>query len=528
MRIGDFTVVEQMGYARGRRDLRARRGDDMVWIRLADPPTLFADAQSPFFQMQRLCFDADVPGCLVQWEAEVLARLDHPGIPAVVASGTLDGAFWFARRWVDGQSLNTVEAPDWQATTEALLAILAYLESMQVVHRDLAPDNILVTPDGPRLIDFELATLEGKGVIGRVGRRRFTPPEIIARRLGASNAPVGNRDLFALGCILQQATLASATPLHRLREALTAPPGQRPATVEEARTLLIDAIAPAQRATPPGDVLTALRGGDVRQALHHAQQTADAAAEAAIATELGEIDIALDALARARSVHGPTAELFVVEASLRLQLASNPGGIAALDAAAARARSPMLTERLASGYLAAGEPRSAMSWAILSGDTLTRMMIGRMIVQLSQHPPVPFAHAIITGCVATGLRAIFTQSLSRVRRWFSAAVDAARLTMPTHQLGPHSIVIATAGMALAAPWARPLVTALQHDAAGLAAVERIIGPLPVSYATLPFLAAHLLGLRELAHQLAHIPGLTQCFPGGRAPDWALEAPAPSR
>ncbi|WP_428939958.1 tetratricopeptide repeat protein [Fontivita pretiosa] len=109
-----------------------------------------------------------------EYEAKLLARLEHPGIARVYHAGIHDdggGAGprpYFAMEFVHGQPLDDYLAQH-QANdpltlrqrVELLLAICQAVEhahSRGIVHRDLKPDNILITPDGrPKIIDFGVA-----------------------------------------------------------------------------------------------------------------------------------------------------------------------------------------------------------------------------------------------------------------------------------------------------------------------------------------------------------------------------------
>ncbi|MFE2297003.1 bifunctional serine/threonine-protein kinase/ABC transporter substrate-binding protein [Streptomyces sp. NPDC059445] len=117
---------------------------------------------------------------------------------------------WLATSYVPGPSLaEAVEAfgPLSLASARVLGARLAEaLEAVHaagLVHRDVKPGNILLVPDGPRLIDFGIArapdatALTSSGVI--VGSPGFLAPEQARARGGEIGAPT---DVFSLGCVL--------------------------------------------------------------------------------------------------------------------------------------------------------------------------------------------------------------------------------------------------------------------------------------------------------------------------------------
>ena len=101
-------------------------------------------------------------------EAEVLATLKHPHLPAVTDHFiTADGRQFLVMDYVEGEDLDDRvqrlgALPELQVLTwaEQVLDALAYLhaQSPPVIHRDLKPANVRITPDGKAmLVDFGIA-----------------------------------------------------------------------------------------------------------------------------------------------------------------------------------------------------------------------------------------------------------------------------------------------------------------------------------------------------------------------------------
>jgi predicted Ser/Thr protein kinase len=151
-------------------------------------------------------------------EAEVLARLQHPGIAQIHAAGTADGPQgpqpYFAMERVDGQPLTAFAAG---AELRARLALFArvcdavhYAHQRGVIHRDLKPANVLVDASGqPKVLDFGVARLTDADVQGTlatatgevVGTLQYMSPE----QLGGDPLAVDTRtDVYALGVILYE------------------------------------------------------------------------------------------------------------------------------------------------------------------------------------------------------------------------------------------------------------------------------------------------------------------------------------
>ncbi len=160
-------------------------------------------------------------------EAQVTARLDHPGIPPVHDAGrTGAGELFMLMKFVDGSSLESLLAKDRPSEREliAMLAkaadAVAFAHSKGVVHRDLKPANIMVGAFGEVLVmDWGLARIlaESAEIDARLrsertlvpGGAQLTQAGSVLGTLGymppeqASGEDVGVRaDVFALGAIL--------------------------------------------------------------------------------------------------------------------------------------------------------------------------------------------------------------------------------------------------------------------------------------------------------------------------------------
>ena len=104
-----------------------------------------------------------------QREAQILAKLDHPGICHVYDWLDHHGTFVMAMEWVDGSSLTATleQGPLPLQTAMRLLRqvalALAAAHAKGVIHRDLKPSNILITREGTaKILDFGLAKSFGE------------------------------------------------------------------------------------------------------------------------------------------------------------------------------------------------------------------------------------------------------------------------------------------------------------------------------------------------------------------------------
>lgn len=160
-------------------------------------------------------------------EADLTARLDHPGIVRLLDHDTSDpSAAYLAMELLEGETLGARAARPGALPLDELLAIaeqvldaLGAAHSVGVVHRDLKPENVFVTTDGSvRLLDFGIARLlgPGRGPGTRAGLTLGTAAYMSPEQAQGRNDEVDARtDLFALGAILFR--LVSGRRLHEAR-----------------------------------------------------------------------------------------------------------------------------------------------------------------------------------------------------------------------------------------------------------------------------------------------------------------------
>jgi Flp pilus assembly protein TadD len=197
-RLGDFRLLREIG----------RGGMGSVWEaiqvsldrRVAVKLHAAADAASPTSLARFLR------------EATTIARLRHPGIVQVLASGADDGTPWIAMELIDGTPLRAVDPStglrrpprDCAALVAAVARALGHAHAQGVVHRDVKPSNILLRSDGaPVLTDFGLARDESAPTLTIAGAAGGTPQYMAPEQIrGATAAPTA--DVFSLGVTLYE------------------------------------------------------------------------------------------------------------------------------------------------------------------------------------------------------------------------------------------------------------------------------------------------------------------------------------
>lgn len=118
---------------------------------------------------------------------------------------------WFATQYVPGPSLHDRVADDGPMAAVEVASVgaalsegLVAVHEAGVVHRDLKPSNILLSPKGPRIIDFGIAWATGASTLTHVGTAVGSPGFLAPEQVrGAAVTPA--TDVFSLGATLAYA-----------------------------------------------------------------------------------------------------------------------------------------------------------------------------------------------------------------------------------------------------------------------------------------------------------------------------------
>ena len=141
-------------------------------------------------------------------ESKLAASLDHPNVIPIYAAGEADGVLFIAMRFVDGEDLRTLLRAEGALEPGRAVKLIAQVASALdaahahgLVHRDVKPANVLVTPDDHvYLTDFGLskrvaadADQTRTGLV--LGTLDYIAPEQIRHE------PIGPwTDVYSLGC----------------------------------------------------------------------------------------------------------------------------------------------------------------------------------------------------------------------------------------------------------------------------------------------------------------------------------------
>ncbi len=142
---------------------------------------------------------------LVQ-ERQLLARLNHPGISRLIDGGVTEaGRAYLVMEWVAGEDLSeSLRAGlDPLGTFAEIADALTHAHQRMVVHGDIKPGNVRITPRGrARLLDFGVARLIADEVVENDAALRGLTPAFAAPELLDGQPATAQSDLWAAGALL--------------------------------------------------------------------------------------------------------------------------------------------------------------------------------------------------------------------------------------------------------------------------------------------------------------------------------------
>ncbi|MEO3764661.1 bifunctional serine/threonine-protein kinase/ABC transporter substrate-binding protein [Streptomyces sp. B5E4] len=149
-------------------------------------------------------------------EVTAAGRLRGRWLVPVVAADAEAREPWLATEFVPGPTLTETVDGHGPWPQPAVLRLGAYLartladvHRAGLVHRDVKPGNVLLTLDGPRLIDFGIARASGATALTASDVVIGSPGYLAPEQAGTGSGEVGPpADVFALGCVLAYAASA--------------------------------------------------------------------------------------------------------------------------------------------------------------------------------------------------------------------------------------------------------------------------------------------------------------------------------
>ncbi len=183
-------------------------------------------------------------------EITLAAQLQHPHIVPVLAAGEIGGLPYYTMPFVEGQSLRIRLAKGGALPITEVIGILrdvakalAYAHERGIVHRDIKPDNVLLSGGSAVVTDFGVAkalsaskTVAPGGTLTQVGSSLGTPAYMAPEQAAADPGTNRRADIYAFG-VMAYEMLAGRPPFHGRtpQKLLAAQMGERPEPVEKLR-----------------------------------------------------------------------------------------------------------------------------------------------------------------------------------------------------------------------------------------------------------------------------------------------------
>ncbi|MGA7989813.1 MAG: serine/threonine-protein kinase, partial [Thermoanaerobaculia bacterium] len=195
-RFGDYEILAELGAGGMGKVYRAR---DLTLERLVALKTLAPLYGSDAGFVQRFLK-----------EARAAARLNHPSIVQIYDFGQVEDTYYLAMEYVDGHSLGAYLRRGHFAERDALLVIrhaaraLAVAHAEGLVHRDIKPDNLMLTSKGEvKLVDLGIAKrVDEDQSLTQTGHAVGTPHYISPEQIRGLKDIDARADVYSLGATL--------------------------------------------------------------------------------------------------------------------------------------------------------------------------------------------------------------------------------------------------------------------------------------------------------------------------------------
>ena len=293
------------------------------------------------------------PGFLQRFRAEArhTALLNHVGIANVFDYGEEEGSAYLVMELVPGQPLSSIIEHEQVLSPDRTLSImsqtaraLAVAHAQGLVHRDIKPGNLLITPDGRvKVTDFGIARLADQVPLTQTGQVMGTA-QYLAPEQATGQTATGSSDIYSLGvigyeCLTGHRPFSGESQIAiALAQVNDAPPPLPETLPTPVRALLMSMLAKDPKNRPANaiklaEAAEAIRNGDISAA--HAAVPGMLLFEATTGPITAPVDIATAATGIVASPYGKESQTTATSALPLLGAAAAGAAAGAAGASAA-------------------------------------------------------------------------------------------------------------------------------------------------------------------------------------------------
>ena len=260
-----YTVEAEIGRGGGARVFRARdTSGTLVALKVLHPELLVSVAADRFLR-----------------EIEFARKLEHPHIARLLDTGEEGWLVYYTMAFAEGPSLRQqleasgpLDLGQTQRLATEILGALAYAHGKGVIHRDVKPENVVLTAAGAILLDFGIARaveVSGGDRLTRSGTTLGTATYMSPEQIRGARDMDQRTDLYATACLIYEACVGKPpfhhpNPMFVMQQHLTQTAPDLREAIPTAPASMAEAIAralakvPAERWASADAMLAGLRG----------------------------------------------------------------------------------------------------------------------------------------------------------------------------------------------------------------------------------------------------------------------------